>query len=419
VYLLANAFTEKINKLFGVTESYRIPDKMMELLLDKGSRVQFFDRLIANEADLSTDSLRDYYQDEQGDRNRLKQDFTPDCICDLVAAMLPQEDSCTDLCAGTGALALAYHKRYPSARIHCTELTARSIPFLLTNLAIRGIRGEVIQGNVLTGDISAVYSLACLNGTYSDIDNNGGISLDSSAAIIMNPPYSMKWTPIPHAAYAYDIYGAMPKNVADWPFVLQGLHQLRKGGTLIAVLPHGVLFRGNKERDIRRQLLRMNLIDAVIGLPEKLFLNTCIPVCLVVLKRDRSARDVLFIDASKEYTARGKQNIMEQNHIDAVLSAYHLRKNVERFASVADLDTIRDNEYNLNIPRYVDTYVKPDIVPLDVSIREIIKINEEIQVTAREMYKQMTQLVKPDGDEAFQGAVRDFGRHIGEEDTDD
>lgn len=110
---MANEFTTRINELFGVTESYRIPDKMLELLLDDGRRVQFFDRLIASGADLSTDFLRDYYQDEQGDRNRLKQDFTPDCICDLVAAMLPQEDSCIDLCAGTGALALAYHKRYP------------------------------------------------------------------------------------------------------------------------------------------------------------------------------------------------------------------------------------------------------------------------------------------------------------------
>lgn len=406
---------QKLNELFGVAESYKIPDKMMELLLDDSNRVQFFDRLIASGADLSTDFLRDYYQDEQGDRNRLKQDFTPDCICDLVATMLPQETSCIDLCAGTGALSLAYHNRYPSSRLQCVELATRSIPFLLTNLAIRGIAGNVVCGNVLTGVATDTYVLT--SGRYSVIEKGYDGELSSAPIVVMNPPYSLKWTPISHAAY--DAFGEMPKNVADWPFVLQGLHHLSEGGTLIAVLPHGVLFRGNKEAEIRKLLLELDLIDTIIGLPEKLFLNTCIPVCLVVLKKNRLTQDVLFIDASKEFTARGKQNVMEQSHIDAVLSAYHLRKNVERFAAVADLNTIRDNDYNLNIPRYVDTYVKPDIVPLDVSIREIIEINEEIQVTEREMYKQMTQLVKPDGDEAFQGAVRDFGRHIGEEDTDD
>ena len=177
--------------------------------------------------------------------------------------------------------------------------------------------------------------------------------------VTMNPPYSAKWS----AAEGFkqderfmDYGGKLaPKSKADYAFLLHGFYHLKQTGTMAIVLPHGVLFRGAAEGTIRETLLKNGSIYAVIGLPSNMFYNTSIPTCIVVLKKHRDGRDVLFIDASNLYEKEKKQNVMKEEHIDRVLELYNNRESVEKEAYLASYGDIVKNDYNLNIPRYVDT----------------------------------------------------------------
>lgn len=197
--------------------------------------------------------------------------------------------------------------------------------------------------------------------------------------VLMNPPYSAKWSSsdafLDDSRFA--AYGKLPpKSRADLAFLLHGYYHLRTDGTMAIVLPHGVLFRGGAESTIRQKLLEDGSIDAVIGLPENLFFNTSIPTTIIILKKDRDNRDVMFIDASEEYKKVRNQNVMEKEHIDKVIDAYVNREFVDKFAYRAEFDEIVENDYNLNIPRYVDTFEEPepiDVVQLSQDIKEIDK----------------------------------------------
>lgn len=235
--------------------------------------------------------------------------------------------------------------------------------------------------------------------------------------IIMNPPYSLKWKPIAHEQY--QAFGPMPTNAADFAFVCHGLYHLADGGTLIAVLPHGVLFRGAKEAAIRKKLIEKNLIDAVIGLPDKLFMNTSIPVCLLILKKDRPYRDILMMDASKLYEQKPKQNYMTAKHIQTVWDAYSLRRPIKKLANVVTLDEIRENEYNLNIPRYVDTFEPEPVVPLAKKFRALRQIDEQLNTTENEIYSMLRDLrgTNADVDSELQEAVQLWGEYISRQNT--
>ena len=187
--------------------------------------------------------------------------------------------------------------------------------------------------------------------------------------VTMNPPYSAKWS----AAEGFkqderfmDYGGKLaPKSKADYAFLLHGLYHLKQSGTMAIVLPHGVLFRGAAEGSIRETLLQNGSIYAVIGLPSNMFYNTSIPTCIVVLKKHREGRDVLFIDASKLFAKEKKQNVMQEEHINRVLGLYKDRKTVEKQAYLASFDDIVANDYNLNIPRYVDTTEEEEAIDLN------------------------------------------------------
>ena len=196
-------------------------------------------------------------------------------------------------------------------------------------------------------------------------------------AVTMNPPYSAKWS----AAEGFKLderfmdYGGKlaPKSKADYAFLLHGFYHLKATGTMAIVLPHGVLFRGAAEGTIRETLLKNGSIYAVIGLPSNMFYNTSIPTCIVVLKKHREGRDVLFIDASNLYEKNKKQNVMNEEHIDQVLKLYTDRKTVDKQAYLASYEDIEKNDFNLNIPRYVDTSEEEapvDLKELSTSIRE-------------------------------------------------
>ena len=180
-------------------------------------------------------------------------------------------------------------------------------------------------------------------------------------AVVSNPPYSQQWDPEgKDTDPRYARFGLAPKGKADYAFLLHDLYHIKPDGIMAIVLPHGVLFRGGEEGAIRKNLIESNHIDAVIGLPANIFFGTGIPTIVMVLKQKRENTDVLFIDASKGFTKVGKNNMLQASDIKRVSDTVAARKSVSKFARVVSRDEIRKNEYNLNIPRYVDSSEAPE-----------------------------------------------------------
>ncbi len=180
-------------------------------------------------------------------------------------------------------------------------------------------------------------------------------------AVVSNPPYSQRWNSEgKDQDKRFKGYGVAPKSKADYAFLLHDLYHLKPDGVMCIVLPHGVLFRGGEEEKIRTALVENNNIDAIIGLPANIFFGTGIPTIVMVLKKSRPSDDVLVIDASKGFVKDGKNNRLRACDIRRIVDAYQGRKNIERFCRVVSKQEIRDNGYNLNIPRYVDSSEAPE-----------------------------------------------------------
>lgn len=196
---------------------------------------------------------------------------------------------------------------------------------------------------------------------------------------VCNPPYSLKWSADKKFEDdpRYRGVGKLaPKSAADLAFVEHMIYHMDEtDGRVAVLLPHGVLFRGGAEEAIRKYIIKdLNRLDAVIGLPANLFHGTGIPVCVLVLKSNRNGNsgNILFIDASKEFKPGKNQNILEQEHIDKIVDAYEKRAEIDKFAHKAYMSEIIENGYNLNIPRYVDTFEEEEPVDLD-AVRNRIK----------------------------------------------
>ena len=176
-------------------------------------------------------------------------------------------------------------------------------------------------------------------------------------AVVSNPPYSQHWEPTEDKKHdpRYANYGMAPKSKADYAFLLHDLYHLKPDGIMTIVLPHGVLFRGGEEGEIRRNLIEKNNIDAIIGLPANIFFGTGIPTIIMVLRQKRPNTDVLIIDASKHFEKVGKNNKLRASDIKRIVDTVVQRKTVDKFSRVVERDEIRRNGYNLNIPRYVDS----------------------------------------------------------------
>lgn len=174
-------------------------------------------------------------------------------------------------------------------------------------------------------------------------------------ACVSNPPYSQRWDAPDAPDPRFDDYGIAPKSKADYAFLLHDLYHLQPDGIMCIVLPHGVLFRGGEEGQIRRNLVENDKIDAIIGLPANIFFGTGIPTIIMVLKKQRSRDDILVIDASKGFVKEGKNNKLRASDIRRIVDAYEERADVERFCRVVSKSEVRSNDYNLNIPRYVDS----------------------------------------------------------------
>jgi len=205
-------------------------------------------------------------------------------------------------------------------------------------------------------------------------------------AIVANPPFSAKWSAnqLFMSDDRFSQYGKLaPASKADYAFVQHMIHHLAENGTMTIVLPHGVLFRGAAEGHIRKYLIEdRNYLDAVIGLPANIFYGTSIPTCILVFKKCREQpNDILFIDASQHFEKAKNQNVLRNADINKIVSTYRERKAEDKYSYVASLDEVKENDYNLNIPRYVDTFEEEEPIDLDAVADELMAIDKEMKET--------------------------------------
>lgn len=318
--------------------------------------------------------------------------YTPQAVSKILTriAIAGQEEkqglSVYDPCMGSGSLLLnakKYAKYSQYIKYYGQELNTSTYNLARMNMFLHGIPAEnqnLRNGDTLDGDWP----------TDEETDFN---------MVLMNPPYSAKWTAA--AGFLQDErfsdYGVLaPKSKADYAFLLHGLYHLKNNGTMAIVLPHGVLFRGAAEGKIREKLLRSGNIYAVIGLPANLFYNTSIPTCIIVLKKHRDGRDVLFIDASKKFDKGKKQNEMTDVHINEVMELYSKRETVEKESFLASFEEIEKNDFNLNIPLYVDNFEKEEEIDLNDLLSEMKKTDDELEKTQGEFLALLRDLTSTD-----------------------
>ena len=318
--------------------------------------------------------------------------YTPHEVSDMMAriAAIGQEDkqlfSVFDPTMGSGSLMLNIRNylNYPeSVKYHGQELNTTTFNLAKMNLILHGVDNEDIR--LRNGDT--------LN---KDWPTDEPYTFDS---VVMNPPYSAKWSADDTFLddSRFNKYGKLaPKSKADFAFLLHGFYHLKDSGTMAIVLPHGVLFRGAAEGVIRKKLLEDGSIDTVIGMPANLFFGTSIPTTVIILKKNRTTRDVLFIDASKEFIKGKNQNKLSIENIDKVVEIYKNREDVEKYAHVASFDEIKENDFNLNIPRYVDTFEEQDEIDIVELGRELVALNQQIKEAENDFLAMLDELAVTD-----------------------
>lgn len=316
--------------------------------------------------------------------------YTPQEVSELLARLtLVGKDyssgmSVYDPAMGSGSLLLNFRKYVPnSSRItyYGQEINTSTFNLARMNMILHHVdlaNQKLRNGDTLDEDWPAEETT----------------NFDS---VVMNPPYSLKWSADKGFLDdpRFSKYGVLPpKSKADYAFLLHGFYHLKHSGAMAIVLPHGILFRGAAEGKIRQKLLEEGAIDAVIGLPANLFYSTGIPTTIVVLKKDKQDRSVLFIDASKEFEKGKTQNKLRQEDIDKILKTYEERPaDVEKYAHLASFDEIKENDFNLNIPRYVDTFEPEPEIDLDQVKADLKQLDEEISQNEQAFNELASQLV--------------------------
>lgn len=255
-------------------------------------------------------------------------------------------------------------------KYYAQELKENTYNLTRMNLVMRGILPDnIVTRNGDTLEEDWPY--------FEESDHIGTYEPLYVDAVVSNPPYSQNWNPLDKESDPrYARFGLAPKGKADYAFLLHDLFHIKSDGIMTIVLPHGVLFRGGEEGEIRKNLIENNHIDAVIGLPANIFFGTGIPTIIMVLKQKRDNTDILIVDASKGFEKVGKNNKLRASDIKRITDAVTKRISVDKFSRVVTRDEIRANDYNLNIPRYVDSSEKPESWDIYASMFGGIPIHE-------------------------------------------
>ena len=309
--------------------------------------------------------------------------YTPHEVSKILAKVvtddLEESDnvfSVYDPTCGSGSLLLTVQGEVPggerpgAVKFYGQELNTTTYNLARMNLMMHGVSFQNMS----------LSNADTLEADWPDGPDAKGIDHPRSFdAVVANPPYSAHWdnneTKLKDARFKD--YGKLaPKTKADYSFVLHSLYHLNEEGTMAIVLPHGVLFRGAAEGTIRKNLIDHpsgNRIYAIIGLPSNLFYGTSIPTIVMVLKKKRTTKDILFIDASNDFEKGKNQNKLSDANIEKIIKAYRERKDIPKYAHVASIEEIRENDYNLNIPRYVDTTEEEE----EIDINEVKALLEQ------------------------------------------
>ncbi len=346
-----------------------------------------------SEFSTSTDSLGDAYEYLIGEfaansGQKAGEFYTPQMISSILSKIvsLDSQDPTTgkktkidrvlDFACGSGSLLLnVRHEmgKHGIGKIYGQEKNITTYNLARMNMLLHGVKDtefEIHHGDSLLNDWDILKEMNPAKKMQFD-------------AIVANPPFSYRWEPTEEMGkdFRFKNYGLAPKSAADFAFLLHGFHFLREDGTMAIILPHGVLFRGGKEELIRKKLLTDGNIDAVIGLPANLFYSTGIPVCILVLKKCKKNDDVLFINASSdENFKKGKrQNALRDSDVKKIVETYQYRKNIERYSRRVSMCEIKDNDYNLNISRYVSTAKEEAPIDLNEVHKKLVDIDIKIE----------------------------------------
>jgi type I restriction enzyme M protein len=361
-------------------------------------------------ADFSNDSdlLGDAYefligQFAAGSGKKAGEFYTPQQLSDVVSQIvtLDSQDpktgkksklgSVLDFACGSGSLLLNVRKNLGSSsknqgigKIYGQEKNITTYNLARMNMLLHGVKDsnfEIFHGDSLSNDWDLL----------NEMNPSKKLEVD---AVVANPPFSYRWDLGEKLAddFRFKSYGIAPKSAADFAFLLHGFHFLKTEGVMAIILPHGVLFRGGAEAKIRTKLLKDNNIDTVIGLPANLFFSTGIPVCILVLKKCKKFDDVLFINASEHFEKNKNQNHLRSEDIKKIVDTYQYRTEEVRYSRRVDFSEIEENDFNLNISRYVSTAKPEKIIDLQEVNSELLNIEKQIEKSTKEHNKFLEEL---------------------------
>ena len=309
--------------------------------------------------------------------------YTPQQVSQVLACLVTLNKerikSAYDPTCGSGSLLLRISKEAQVGAFYGQELNQTTYNLARMNMILHDVKFD--QFNIEQGD------------TLEDPQHQDMLF----EAVVANPPFSANWSAsnlfLSDERFAQ--YGRLaPKTKADFAFVQHMIHHLDENGTMGVVLPHGVLFRGAAEGVIRRYLIEeKNYLDAVIGLPPNVFFGTGIPTVILVIKKCRESSDnILFIDASRGFEKVKTQNRLREEDINKIVETYANRKDIEKYAHIATMEEIKENDFNLNIPRYVDTFEEEEPVDLKHVVAELKKLKDEIKEVDKAIKEQCDEL---------------------------
>ena len=357
-----------------------------------------------NNSGAEGDSLGDAYeyligQFAAGSGQKAGEFYTPQMISTILSRIVTLDcqdpalgkkkriDKVLDFTCGSGSLLLNVRHEmegYNIGKIYGQEKNITTYNLARMNMLLHGVKDtefEIHHGDTLVNDWDILN------------EQNPALKMQFDA-VVANPPFSLRWDPTEETAkdFRFNRYGVAPKSAADFAFLLHGFHFLSENGTMAIILPPGVLFRGGKEEIIRRKLIEDDNIDAVIGLPANLFYSTGIPVCIIVLKRCRKNSKILFINASgEEHYEKGKrQNILRDGDVEKIVDTYKFRREEPRYSRQVSLQEIKENDFNLNITRYVNLSKEEEQIDLKAVAQRI----NECDVRIAEAQNKLNEFLK-------------------------
>jgi type I restriction enzyme M protein len=282
-----------------------------------------------------------------------------------------------DMACGSGSLLLNVRHRMKDAggtigKIFGQEKNITTYNLARMNMLLHGVKDtefEIFHGDTLLNEWDMMRELNPAKKPLFD-------------AIVANPPFSLRWEPTDALAddVRFKSHGLAPKSAADFAFLLHGFHFLKDEGVMAIILPHGVLFRGGAEERIRTKLLNDGHIDTVIGLPANLFYSTGIPVCILVLKKCKKPDDVLFINAAEHFEKGKRQNQLKPEHIQKIIDTYKNRREEPRYSRRVGMEEIKNNDFNLNISRYISAAVGEEEIDLGENQKKLVEVDRACQV---------------------------------------